>query len=72
MKRYKILLCGLLAGLSISSYLIVTRKSSTTELFLLNVEALSQDESAHHNRVYANGFCTTNTGGIIRGMKFVE
>lgn len=72
MKKVRILFCGLLVGLSVLSYLIGTRRSSTAELFLLNVEALSQDESAYPNCVYAHGFCTTNTGGIVLGMKFVE
>lgn len=72
MKKIKILFCGLLIGLSVLSYLVANQKSFASELLRSNVDALTFDESTSPNCVYASGFCTTNSGGIIRGMKYVE
>lgn len=71
MKKIKILFCGLLVGLSVLSYLIANKKNSTTELFLLNVEALSQDESGRLECVPSAGFCIT-AGSIYVGMRFFD
>lgn len=70
MKKMRILFCGLLVGLSVSSYLIATPKSSLGELFLLNVEALSFDESIGPDCVVLNGYCIADNGNFIRGMAF--
>ena len=71
MKKIKILFCGLLIGLSVLSYLIVTQKKSTSELLLLNVDALGQDESGRLECVYAPGLCPKN-GYIPVGMRYFE
>lgn len=72
MKKIKILFCGLLVGLSVLSYLVVSQKKSATELFLLNVEALSLDESDIPGCVLIEGYCIADSGDFIRGMKYAD
>lgn len=72
MKKIKILFCGLLVSLSVMSYLIAAHKSSATELFLLNVEALSFDESDVPGCVLINGYCFASNGDFVRGMKYAD
>lgn len=72
MKKIKILFCGLLVGLSVLSYLVASKKNSATELFLSNVEALSQDESSTSDCVVMEGYCIINNGEIYRGMKLAD
>lgn len=72
MKKIKVLLCGLLVGLAVSSYLIVTQNNSATELFLLNVEALSLDESDVPGCILVDGFCFAHNGDFVRGMKYAD
>lgn len=67
MKKIKILFCALFVGLSVSSYLIANKKSSASELFLLNVEALSQDETTVPECKNISGSCWTSEG-VIFGM----
>lgn len=71
MKKIKILFCGLLVGLSVLSYLIATHRSSTTELFRLNIEALSLNEDRPDHCIVVDGFCFVN-GILLPGMKFNE
>jgi len=72
MKKIKILFCGLLVGLSVLSYLIATHRSSTTELLLLNVEALSLNEGAGGDCVVMEGTCFTNEGDYVFGMVYKQ
>lgn len=70
MKKIKVLFCGLLIGLSVLSYMIATSKSSARELLILNVEALTFDESLTPDCCLVNGTCFTSNGGFILGMAF--
>lgn len=72
MKKIKILFCGLLVGLSVLSYLIATHTKNTSELFLSNVQSLSQDESSTSDCVVMEGYCIINNGEIYRGMKLAD
>lgn len=72
MKKIKILFCGLLVGLSVLSYFVAYQKSSATELFLFNVEALSHDESSTSECVVMEGFCIINNRDIYYGMKLAD
>ena len=72
MKKIKILFCALFVGLSVSRYLIANKKSSATELFLLNVEALSMNEdSVAGDCVNLSGVCVTPEAFHV-GMRFVH
>lgn len=71
MKKIKIMFCVLVVGLSALSYLIVTKKSVATELFILNVEALSLDESTNTECSYITGTCWTSEG-VIFGMALAD
>ena len=72
MKKIKILFCGLLIGLSVLSYLIANKKSSASELFILNVEALSQKETTDPGKcVNLSGICITPEASHV-GMRFVD
>lgn len=72
MKKIKILFCGLLVSLSVMSYLIAAHKSSASELLLLNVEALSLDESDVPGCILVDGFCFAHNGDFVRGMKYAD
>lgn len=67
MKKIKILFCGLLVGLSVLSYFVAYQKSFATELFLLNVEALSLDETTSPECINISGSCRTSEG-VVYGM----
>lgn len=70
MKKIKILFCGLIIGLSVWGYIGSYKIDSAKELLLLNVEALSFDESLTPNCVFMIGTCFNNEGDIVRGMVF--
>lgn len=70
MKKIKILFYVLFVGLSVSSYLIATHKRSSTELLLLNVEALSLNEELGDGCVIINGTCFDNNGIYVFGMRY--
>nr|WP_195458334.1 hypothetical protein [Alistipes sp. D31t1_170403_E11] len=72
MKKIKILFCGLLVGLSVLSYLIATHKNITTELLLLNVEALSLNEELGDGCVVINGTCFDDYGNYVYGMRYAD
>lgn len=72
MKKIKILFCGLLVGLSVLSYSIANSKKSASELLLLNVEALSFNESGGGDCVVMEGTCFTNEGDYVFGMVYKQ
>lgn len=65
----KLILCLIVAGVSIFGYIFCNSSKSGNELMTLNVEALSQDESNVPDCIVLPGICVTPEAAQ-QGMRF--